>query len=130
LLAAIAIPAFRRIRMKAQATTVANNLRQFSHAIQTYALEFGKYPSNANTGVVPTEMVGRLSSTAWTSTIPGGSRYDFDQNVGGIHAAVSIIGASNSDPLMLQVDRIFDDGNIATGEFRWVSDRYMYILMP
>ena len=46
LLAAMAIPIFRKIRVASQSTTVINNLRQLSSAAQQYFMEYGVSTAN------------------------------------------------------------------------------------
>ena len=46
MLAALAIPAFMRVRQNSQDTAVYNNLRQIATAAQTYMLEHGLYSVN------------------------------------------------------------------------------------
>ena len=130
LLAAMGIPAFKRITLKSQGTTCANNLRQFAHAFEQYATEKGGWPENANAKEVPTGMDGRLPEVAWTTPTPGLHEYDWDTGVLEISAAISIrpLAGYNADPLFVEIDKVLDDGNISTGRFRLVSDRFMYIL--
>ncbi len=129
LLAAIALPAFKRVQTKSRATVIVNNLRQFASAYEQYATEFGKWPPDSLQTVVPPGMDGRLP-IAWTQTFESGYQYDWDTNVNGIAASVSIElnGGDVNDPIFQMVDQILDDGNTSTGSFRYVSDRYMYIL--
>ncbi len=46
LLAALAIPAFQRVRCRSQNSTVANGFRVFSQAFETYATQNGAWPAN------------------------------------------------------------------------------------
>ena len=49
LLAAMAIPAFRRVRESAQNARFVSDLRTFSQAFETYSLRNGAWPPNAST---------------------------------------------------------------------------------
>ena len=72
-------------------------------------------------------MAGRLGQTGWQRPTPIGGQYnwDADQTHAGVkyRAAVSISG-TNLSPLpvneetLLDIDRLMDDGNLATGNFR------------
>lgn len=126
LLAAAAIPAFQAVKRKTLATTVANDLRTFSSAFDAYAHEMGGWPAEVAAGVLPPEMVNRLKATAWTRVTPAGGQYNWDYKQ--IHAgtrytaaiAISSTALSpvNLDPdLLLAIDRLIDDGNLATGNF-------------
>jgi prepilin-type N-terminal cleavage/methylation domain-containing protein len=131
LLAALAIPAFGRVRVKSRNTTVANDLRVFAHAFETYALENGTFPADAEIGIVPPEMVGGTSSldtNTFAATTPIGGNYDWDYNVFGLVAAVSIANATITTEQLTQFDATFDDGDLSTGDFRGNTSRYSYIL--
>lgn len=67
LLAAIAIPALQRVQRRAQVTRFISDLRTFSQAFDTYAMENGTWPPNAGSGVVPTEVADQISNEAWTA---------------------------------------------------------------
>jgi len=56
LLAAMAIPAFRKVRASSQDKAVTNNLRQLSAAADQYYLELG------NTTVASSDLVGTATS--------------------------------------------------------------------
>jgi prepilin-type N-terminal cleavage/methylation domain-containing protein len=129
LLAAIALPAFKRVQTKSRATVIVNNLRQFASAFEQYATQNGAWPPDSLATVIPPGMDNALP-IAWTLPFEKGYQYDWDTNVNGISASVSIElnGGDVNDPVLQMVDQIIDDGNTATGSFRWVNDRYMYIL--
>jgi len=130
LLAAFAIPALSRVTKKSNATTVVNNLRQFSAAIEAYNSESGGWPPDTAEQVVPPGLTDRIKAVNWVTPIAGGHVYDWDLNVSGVTAAISLrpFGGNNADPIFLEIDRALDDANPATGMFRLVGDRYMYIL--
>jgi type IV pilus assembly protein PilA len=112
LLAAIAIPAFRRVREKSIATRIANDFRQFEAAFQRYALESGGWPAGVIGGVVPTGMAGYLPPS-YSATSPAGGHYGWS----GPSARLVLQGALNAGTIIQKVDGILDDGDLATGEF-------------
>ncbi len=131
LLAAMAIPAFSRVREKSRHTTLANDIRAFAAAFDTYALENGGFPPDVGIGVLPPEMLNgnsTLDRDAFTATTPIGGSYDWDYNAFGIHAAVSVADATISTEELTRFDAEFDDGDLTTGLFRGNTGRYSYIL--
>jgi prepilin-type N-terminal cleavage/methylation domain-containing protein len=128
LLAALAIPAFQRVRRKAQNTRFASDLRTFAQAFETYAMEKGVWPANAGSGVVPAALVGDISSKSWTETNTLGGRWNWDQNRLGITAAIATTGVTVDATQMAEIDAMIDDGNLATGTFIENSGRYMWVL--
>ena len=133
LLAAMAIPAFKRVQQKSRNTTLANDLRAFAQAFETYALETGGFPPDADIGVVPPAMTGGRSSLDvgnFAGVTPIGGRYDWDYNVFGIVAAVSVADATISTEQLTAFDAMFDDGSLTSGNFRGNTGRYSYVLQP
>ena len=138
-LAAVAVPSVIRVKRKAVATTVANDLRVFAAAFDTYAHEKGGWPAEAAAGVLPPEMVDRLEKTAWERVTPIGGHYNWDykQTHGGVITAVIEISDTASAPviqdvdLWVAVDRVMDDGNLNTGNFRIGGDGTpIFIIAP
>ena len=62
LLAAMAIPAFQKVRSTSQQKTVTNNLRQLAAAAQQYMLETGSTTA-------PTNNLIKTDGTGWLTTI-------------------------------------------------------------
>ncbi len=131
LLAAMAIPAFSRVREKSRFSALANDLRSFAAAFDTYALEHGGFPADTDIGVLPTVMLNgnsTLDADTFAATTPIGGSYDWDSNVFGIVAAVSVADATITTEELTRFDAQFDDGNLSTGQFRGTTGRYSYIL--
>lgn len=72
LLAAMAIPAFNKVRATSQAKTCVNNLRQIASAKDQYALEAGLTTGNA---VATTELYGADKYIKALPTCPGKGTY-------------------------------------------------------
>jgi prepilin-type N-terminal cleavage/methylation domain-containing protein len=140
LLAAMSLPAWQRVKRKTIATTVANDLRTFSAAFEVCAHETGSWPAEVDVGVFPPEMASRMNATAWQRTTPLGGQYNWDNNQ--MHgntrfrAAIAISSTSSSSvpqdlDLWEEIDRLIDDGNLATGNFRvGAEDEPVYIVSP
>ncbi len=81
LLASIAIPAFQKVRQNSRHSALANDIRTFAQAFETFSHENGAWPADTTNGVVPVEMSNSNSSidaTAFAATTPIGGRYDWD----------------------------------------------------
>ena len=132
MLAAMAIPAFQKVRQSSRHSALANDMRSFAQAFETYSHENGSWPGDTGIGVVPNEMLNNNSSldvTAFSSTTPIGGRYDWDGGVFGYIAAVSVADATITNAQLLQFDTSFDDGNLNTGDFRGTTGRYSYVIL-
>jgi prepilin-type N-terminal cleavage/methylation domain-containing protein len=139
--AALAVPAIKKINLEARSTTVVNDLRIFAGAMQTYAQERGDWPAgNSEPGVFPPGMEGYLRTTNWERKTPIGGFYTWSPNT--MHqgqryrAAISIstVGEDkvSSDRMQLtDLDRKLDDGSLDTGNLRLGFRNYpLYVLEP
>lgn len=112
LLAAIAIPAFQKVRERSQASRLVNDFRQFEAGFQRYILESGQTPAASTAGVVPTGMDGYLP-TSYTEASPLGGLYQWSGPSGNI----VLRGSSATDAVMQKADDALDDGDLTTGDF-------------
>jgi prepilin-type N-terminal cleavage/methylation domain-containing protein len=140
LLAAVSVPGIQIAKRRTVATAVANDLRTFAAAFDVYSHENGKWPAEVDVGVLPPEMVGRLTATSWQRPTPLGGQYNWDYNQmhGGTRVRAAIaISSTSSSPVMQDVDlleaidKLLDDGNLATGNFRLgADDEPVFIVAP
>ncbi|MEM9157524.1 MAG: type II secretion system protein [Verrucomicrobiota bacterium] len=132
LLAALAVPAFAKMRQTSRATTFANDIRALATAAQNYILESGEYPPDSSSGVFPNELDGYLTVQVFEDDTPLGGLWDFEfEDEGGYTSAVGVVNPSVEDEDFLKVDEVLDDGNLSTGSFVKISSsRYYYILQP
>jgi len=129
LLAAIAVPTVKRVQRRSRDTRFISDVRAFSQAFETYAMKSGAWPPDANRSIVPNGMSGELRDTVWMSTNSLGGAWDWDYKQNGITAAISTVAVTIDDQEMTQIDAMFDDGNLATGNFvKSAAGRYSYIL--
>jgi prepilin-type N-terminal cleavage/methylation domain-containing protein len=130
LLAVLSLPAFLRARQRTQNTKFVNALRVASGAFDTYAIEHGSYPPDANRGIVPAGMDTYFDhSFDFTAVTPIGGRWDWDKDIFGFKAGVSVVDPSALQVQLLEIDQSWDDGNLITGHFQDKgSHRYSQIL--
>ena len=122
LLAAIAIPAFQRVRERSLASRYVNDFRQFDSAFQRYAMENGQMPAATAAGVIPAGMTGYLPDS-YTQTSPMGGNYQWS----GPSSNIVLTGTQATDAIMIRVDTALDDGDLSTGDFTKISaNRYGY----
>ena len=125
LLAAMAIPAFKRVQRRSVNTTMANDFRVFAQAFETYSMENGKWPANAGAGVVPPGMnAANLKVNVWKAKTPIGGQWNWDDNVGlgGFVAGISVSNFTCDDAQLTEIDTMIDDGNLNTGNFQKVAN--------
>ncbi|MEI6106508.1 MAG: type II secretion system protein [Opitutae bacterium] len=141
MLMAVAVPSYQRVRQKAKAATLVNDLRVFAAVFQAYAHENGVWPAEAASGVVPTGITSQeLKIDVWTHDTPNGGRFDWEYNQthNGVkyRAAIAITDGPGL-PLVVDLemfrlmDLALDDGNLNTGSFRLGDGNCpLYILEP
>jgi prepilin-type N-terminal cleavage/methylation domain-containing protein len=127
-LAAVAIPAVARVKHNAQNKRFVSDLRTFAQAFETYATKNGKWPPDGTPAVVPTGMSGEFRNAAWTANTSIGGQWDWDYKQFGFTAGISVYQPTVDVAQMLEIDRLIDDGNLNTGNFRSRTSGYIYIL--
>lgn len=128
LLAAIAVPTLKQVRLGARSAAVINDLRIFSAAFQTYAQEKSNWPpGDAVPGQFPAGMEGYLNASNWQNFSPIGGRYTWAPDSlqqGERYRAVIIITSVDQNPVssgraqLEAIDKAMDDGDLETGNFR------------
>lgn len=126
LLAAIAIPAFNRVRQSARNNSFISDLRTFTQSFENYSLENGEWPPTSGAGVIPAGLSGEVG-LVWTTRNSVGGRWNWDRNVN-VSAGISTTSVLSTESDMRDIDALIDDGNLATGLFRKFDTRYTYIL--
>ena len=133
LLAAIAIPAFLKARRRSAGTALANDLRTFAGAFQEYNLENGEYPGEMEGPVFlpPGEGINAfLDSDKFTNATSIDGAFDWDGAPAHAYCGISIRPSQASTLVVAEADAVLDDGNLATGNMRWMygGNRIAYIL--
>ena len=130
LLAALAIPAISRVQRAAQNNRVANDFRVFSQAFETYVTQNAVWPGNVGAGIVPTGMSSAdFKVSVWQAPTTIGGKWNWDRNISGFSAGISISNFTCSDAQLQEIDAKIDDGDLTTGNFRKVQPtRVMFIL--
>ena len=128
LLAAIGIPTALEASWKARESRFSRDIQTASHAFLNYAMEHGNYPPDSYPGVMPNGMTEFLESFPWKQETVIGGRWDWDYNVFGVQAGVSVKDPTLDAEAMARIDTKFDDGNLQTGSFRQRADGYIYVL--
>jgi prepilin-type N-terminal cleavage/methylation domain-containing protein len=137
LLAAMSLPAYRRITMRSKTAAVVSDLRSFSTAFITYSLQNGHWPADAAAQAIPPEMLGSLSNGfAFKSPIGGVYKWNYDVSADGIAAKAAIIietagGEAVSDDADLRemIDREMDDGDLSTGNVQLGSTNSLVFII-
>ena len=126
LLAAMGLPALRRVTLRSKASAVQNDLRTFSTAFITFNLQNGHWPANGAPREIPAEIGNALTNNfTLKSPIGGYYKWNYDVSADGITAKAAIIIQSDTDSpvsddaeLRLLIDRQMDDGALDAGNIQ------------
>ena len=124
LLAALAIPAMKRVQRATQNNRAANDFRVFAQAFEVYSTTNGTWPNNVAAGVIPSlpvPMTGDFKSDTWQSETVIGGRWNWDQGNFGFAAGISISNFTCDDAQLAEIDAKIDDGDLTTGNFQKVA---------
>jgi type II secretory pathway pseudopilin PulG len=128
LLAALAIPGYLRARESTENGRFVGDVRIARQAFILHAIERNTYPADETPGVVPTGMNEYLGNFAWAGTPSVGGQWDWDHQVFGFTAGVSVHQPRALASQFLRVDEIVDDGNLATGSFQSRAGGYISVI--
>jgi len=128
LLAALAVPAMLESGTRTRARRFAREIQNAGHAFVQYSYDYGTYPNDTTPSQMPAGMADYLGRFPWSEDTVIGGQWDWDFGQFGTRAGVSVYMPDWEDEQMREVDRIMDDGNLATGQFRKRSQGYIYVL--
>ena len=129
LLAAIAVPAFKRVMMSSQNARLASDLRTFAGMIETYILETGEYPEDSSSGAIPAGFAPYIKTGPWNEGPSIGGVWDVEKDQYGITSAIGVHRYTAPNEQIVKFDQDYDDGNLATGNYRKLTgDRYYYVI--
>lgn len=130
LLAAMALPAFQRVKLSAVSKRYINDARQIRDGAERYALENGNFPPNG-IGGLHAGLRGYIPDSLFNSTTtPLGGVWDWDYQQDGFTASISVYLFTASDAQLRDIDRTIDDGNLNTGLFRKIGSKAVFIIQP
>jgi type II secretory pathway pseudopilin PulG len=124
ILAAIAVPAFARLRQNARNGRFISDLRVFAQVFQNHVMQSGEWPAGAAPGVVPPEVADAMPK-GWVTTAPVGGLWRWE-SAGGV--MIEVVGPTADASDYAKIDGKIDDGNSSTGLFRLNGSNWNYLL--
>lgn len=128
LLAALAIPAFQKVRTETQGNRVANDMRIFRDAVEAYVLKEGGFPVH-DSGGLPAVLQGWISQEKWNegSALANGA-WEYYNPGNGTYIPEIVLdtpGGANSAIFQI-VDEKLDDGSATSGSITY-QDEYVLL---
>ena len=127
-LASMAIPAFQKVRRNTQNNTFANDLRLVRSAVETCIMSRVQFPPDGFPGSFPAELEAYLPTNISTKQTPVGGMWDWDYEQFGVKAGISVYQPIADADQMQEIDRLVDDGNLGSGNFRARPSGYIYVI--
>lgn len=137
ILAALAIPYYKRAKESSQISSFEHDLRLYEQEFDTYELENGFYPpSQPTAGALPLDMADRLSPT-WKLPSPIGGEYRWvyttESDPKARTAYIEIVNTPDNPVTidiarLIEVDEDLDDGVVTTGRVRLSGLNVRYIV--
>ena len=128
ILAALAIPAYKRGKDSAIIATLENDFRVFVQEFHTYELDFGTYPATQTAEAFPIGMEDRMSHRWLEPSVIGGSyHWIYSGDDADDRYAYIEVTRNSSDLLrinrgrLIEIDEDLDDGNLETGKLRLID---------
>lgn len=123
IVAAITIVAYNGIQERARVARISTDLRNIKNALSQYYLDNSAWPCFDHTYADATEIAWSAPYIKWPRT-PMGDIYHWEHNISGLAYTISIpsLGTSTASTL----DKVLDDGNLATGVVRGDGGRLEY----
>jgi len=128
LLAAIGVPSMVGAGENTRKARFAREIKSAGHAFVQYAFDHGDYPADTIPAQMATGMAEYLNGFPWIEETVIGGQWDWDYEVFGVHAGVSVKSPNWDDDQMREVDALIDDGNLGSGQFRKRPGGYIFIL--
>jgi prepilin-type N-terminal cleavage/methylation domain-containing protein len=125
LLAALAIPAFDKVRQSARRGRYISDVKAYAGAIQIHAMHTGVWPASSGAGVVPAELADVIPF-GWTLPSSLGGQWLWS-NGGGVRAIV-LLNPTPAPSDFAEIDVKIDDGNPATGLFQLDGTDWVYLV--
>ena len=131
LLAAFFIPAINLASLNRDNQKCAYKLRTAVSAFELCASETGIYPANGSPGVTPTAMANYyfpyFKIDWWGQTTELGGNWSWN-NGSPFKYSISITSSTKTTAQLTDFDKLVDDGDLNTGNFRKSGTGYHYII--
>jgi hypothetical protein len=72
---------------------------------------------------------GDFRTSTWQSISPVGGQWDWNQDISGFTAGISIVDFTCTEAQLAEIDAKLDDGNLSTGTFQLIqANRVLYVM--
>lgn len=133
ILAALVVPQFSDAAESTRQVSFVTDMRTFQKAAILFTQETGEYLEDSGSGALPAGFDAFINEDKWLADTPLGGVWDAELDSFGFTSGFGVHFqgvAVPDDTYMTEVDRMIDDGNLATGGFQKIAaDRFYFILV-
>jgi prepilin-type N-terminal cleavage/methylation domain-containing protein len=130
ILAGVAAPKLIIARETAALNAFTAQLKAYADAFDMYKADYGVYPNNSVTATLPANMGRYINPADFAKQTPLGGYWDYTASGAGLNAGVGVEYANGvgfpGTAKLLEVDRLLDDGNLATGSLVLVNTTHKW----
>lgn len=116
LLMSLGIVAYQQNRIKVLAFRFGQDSRVFRNALEQCVAETGDYDLGASAGQLSTTFEPYVRKAQWAAESPLGGHWMVQSNRDGIKLCLGLVGITASEKVLALADRLYDDGNIGSGD--------------
>ncbi len=128
-LASIAIAAYQDYIMRARLADMAVKLGHWGREFERWAGIAGYFPNDSHMQLPPDAPELSIDPVAWAQTTAIGGNWNWEGPDAYAYAGISIVDATEPEKTVRLLDRILDNGDLASGKFRRTANgRYTYII--
>jgi len=129
LLAAMAIPAFQKIKVSSENSRFMNDLRTFKDALLVCVMETGVMDQGSGSGTLAPDLAEYLNSGLWLEGPNIGGQWDVEYAKSGVTLGIGVHNPTIPAEQILAIDESFDDGDVNTGKMRYIAGgRYYWVV--
>ena len=132
-LATMVFATLKNTGIDAMKTAFQLNGKKFVEAATRFHLDYGVYPEASALGSLPKGFENYIQAEQWFRATPIGGMWDCQLNAKGATSAIGVDfnGATTvrDDVFMQKIDSAIDDGDLATGGFRKLSNGRFYFIV-
>lgn len=131
ILAAVVVPSFANAIEPTRQTTFITNMKDFAESIQVYKIRNNTYPADSAAGEFPDGLDEYINPRDWIGVTPIGGSWVTESTDAGYGVGVHFNGSgeTRSAEYMLEIDGIFDDGDLESGNFQSAGEGRYYLLL-
>lgn len=128
-IASVAVPVLQHFRQHSQNAQFTEDISVFRAALQNFKQQHGNFLTDSEPGNVHSTMTAYIDVSHFETLPSIGGMWDIEMNNSGVISAVGVYNPTVSKEQLALIDEMIDDGDIASGQLRFISNNcYSWVL--